>query len=136
MHKLLWAGLKYYGLLLSRRHFYLKSPKNDKNTQKVAKKAFFGGCKKLPLFDTFCTRKVIFRAIIDLKSAKNVSGHRYFLQYPPNLKCGQMAKKYPNNVLFRYPPPPPPPLPPLKGGVWGVKNNTLLALFLSLKPPF
>jgi len=39
-------------------------------------------------------------------SSKNVSGHRYFLQYPPNGQQKPVGKFLPNNVLFRYPPPP------------------------------
>ena len=39
-------------------------------------------------------------------SSKNVSGHRYFLQYPPNGQQKPVCKFLPNNVLFRYPPPP------------------------------
>jgi hypothetical protein len=45
------------------------------------------------------------------KSVKNVSGHRYFLQYPPNGDGFLKAQMLANNVLFRYPPPPPPPPP-------------------------
>ena len=48
--------------------------------------------------------------------AKIVSGHRYFLQYPPNSILKSEVQKLANNVLFRYPPPPPPP--PLKPPFW------------------
>ena len=92
-----------------------QTPKNPQKPPKNLKKGGFTRCKKWPFFAHFCAPKVDFRILIERKSAKNVSGHRYFLQYPPNLKCCQMAKKGANNVLFRYPPPPLPPPTPSKG---------------------